>query len=111
MRISESILGLVFNQMCDDAEFALETPVCSLLPIPHIHAPLEPSVKLSFIRFGKVGASYKDIHWLHCAGALRETRACLMLHLKCAISPVCIFLTNALRNHKYVVCNAVDLYI
>ncbi len=45
LRISESILSLVFNQMCDDAEFALETPVFCLLPIPHTHTPLEPSVK------------------------------------------------------------------
>ncbi len=45
LRISESILSLVFNQMCDDAEFALETLVFYLLPIPHIHTPLEPSVK------------------------------------------------------------------
>ncbi len=43
LRISESILGLVFNQMGDDAEFALETPVCCLLPIPHV--PLKPFVK------------------------------------------------------------------
>ncbi len=35
----------VFNQMCDDAEFALETHVFFLLPIPHTHTPLEPSVK------------------------------------------------------------------
>ncbi len=42
---SGSILSLVFNQMCDDAEFALETPVFCLLPIPHTHTPLEPSVK------------------------------------------------------------------
>ncbi len=45
LSISESILSLVFNQMWDDAEFALETPVCYLLPIPHTHTPLEPSVK------------------------------------------------------------------
>ncbi len=32
-----SILSLVFNQMCDDAEFALETHVFCLLPIPHTH--------------------------------------------------------------------------
>ncbi len=33
---SGSILSLVFTQMCDDdAELALETPVCCLLPIPH----------------------------------------------------------------------------
>ncbi len=42
---SGSILSLVFNQMCDDVEFALETPVFCLLPIPHTHTPLEPSVK------------------------------------------------------------------
>ncbi len=43
LRITESILSLVFNQMCDDAEFAL---ACfSLLPIPHTHTPLEPFVK------------------------------------------------------------------
>ncbi len=45
LRISESILSLVFNQICDDSEFALGTPVCGLLPIPHTHTPLEPSVK------------------------------------------------------------------
>ncbi len=45
LRISESILSLIFNKMCDDAEFALKTPVCSLLPIPHTHTALEPSVK------------------------------------------------------------------
>ncbi len=45
LRISEWILSLVFNQMCDYAEFALETPVFCLLPIPHTHTPLEPSVK------------------------------------------------------------------
>ncbi len=28
---------LSFNQMCDDAEFALETPVFCLLPISHTH--------------------------------------------------------------------------
>jgi len=46
LRISESILSLVFNQMCN-TEFALETPVFCLLPITHIglHTPLEPSVK------------------------------------------------------------------
>ncbi len=43
LRISELIMSLVFNQMCDDAEFTLETPVFSLLPIPH--TPLEPSLK------------------------------------------------------------------
>ncbi len=31
-----------FYQMCDDAEIAL---VFCLLPIPHTHTPLEPSVK------------------------------------------------------------------
>ncbi len=45
LRISELILSLVFNQMCDDAKFALETPVFYLLPIPHSHTPLKPSVK------------------------------------------------------------------
>ncbi len=45
LRISESILSLVFNQMCDDVVSALETPAFCLLPIPHTHAPLEPSVK------------------------------------------------------------------
>ncbi len=44
-------------------------------------------------------ASYKEIRWLHCAGALRETRVCLFVRLKCAVSPVCVFLTNALRSH------------
>ncbi len=39
------ILSLVFNQMCDDAEFALETHLFCLLPIPHTHTPLEPYVK------------------------------------------------------------------
>ncbi len=34
LRISESILGLDFNQMSDDAELLLETPICCLLPIP-----------------------------------------------------------------------------
>ncbi len=34
---SGSILSLVFNQMCDDAEFALETPLFCLLPIPHTY--------------------------------------------------------------------------
>ncbi len=43
LKISESILSLVFNQMCDDAEFALETPVFCLLQIPHTIAP--PSIK------------------------------------------------------------------
>ncbi len=43
LKISESILGLVYNKMGDDAEFALETPVCCLLPIPHV--PLKHSVK------------------------------------------------------------------
>ncbi len=72
--ISESILSLVFNQMCDDAEFALETPVFCLLPI-HTRTPLEPSVKLSFIKFGKVEANYKDIRGLHCTGcAVRDVR-------------------------------------
>ncbi len=42
---SESILSLVFNQMCDDAEFALEMPIFRLLTIPHTHTPLKPSVK------------------------------------------------------------------
>ncbi len=45
LRVSGSILSLVFNQMYDDAEFALETPVFCLLPTPHTHTPLEPSVK------------------------------------------------------------------
>ncbi len=74
LRISESILSLVFNQMCNDAEFALEIPVFCSLPISHIHIPLEPSVKLSFIKFGKVEANYKDIHGLHCTGfTVRDT--------------------------------------
>ncbi len=30
---SWSILSFVFNQMCDDAEFALETHVFCLLPV------------------------------------------------------------------------------
>ncbi len=70
--------------MSDDAEFALETPVFCLLPIPHTHTPLDPSVKSSVIKFGRVEANYKD------------KELCLILHLKCAVSPVCIFLTNAL---------------
>ncbi len=45
LRISESILSLVFNQMCDDAEFALETPVFCLLPIALTHAQFKPSIK------------------------------------------------------------------
>ncbi len=45
LRITESILSLVFNQMCDDAEFALGKPVLCLLPIPHTNTPLEPFVK------------------------------------------------------------------
>ncbi len=44
-RDSGLILSWVFNQMCDDAEFALKTPVFCLLPILHTHTPLEPSVK------------------------------------------------------------------
>ncbi len=86
--LSPTILSLVFNQMRDDAEIALETPVFCLLPIPHTHTPLDPSVKSSFIKFGKVEANYKD------------KALCLILHLKCAVSPVCIFLTNALRSHN-----------
>ncbi len=45
VRISESIRSLDFNQMCDDAEFALETTVFCLLRIPHTRTPFEPSVK------------------------------------------------------------------
>ncbi len=38
LRISESILSLVFNQMCDDAEFALETPYSTCFQcLTHIH--------------------------------------------------------------------------
>ncbi len=45
LSFSESILSLVFKQMGIDAEFALETPIFCLIPIPHTHTPLEPSVK------------------------------------------------------------------
>ncbi len=44
LRISKSILSLVFNQMCDDAEFNGKHP------------------------FGKVEVNYKDINGLHCTG-------------------------------------------
>ncbi len=41
------------------------------------------------------GHSRASLHRMRC-----ERRAlCLMLHLKCAVSPVDIFLTNALRSH------------
>ncbi len=95
--------------MCDDAEFALETPICCLLQIPHMHAPLEPSVKSSFIRFGKVGASYKDIHRLHCAGALRETRVCLMYIWSVWPRQSVFSLQMLYRVIMHVVWNAVDL--
>ncbi len=78
----------------------LGTPVFCLLPIPHTHTQLEPSVKWSFkVRKGwseLQGHSRASLHRMHC-----ERRAlCLMLHLKCAVSPVGIFLTNALRSHN-----------
>ncbi len=63
LRISEFIF---FNQMCDDVVSALETPVFCLLPIPHTHTALEPSVKQYFTKFGKFEANYKDIHRLRC---------------------------------------------
>ncbi len=69
---SRSILSLVFNQMCDDAEFALEMPVFCLLPIHHTHTTLEPSVKYYFI---KVEVNNKDFHRLHCTGCVvRDAR-------------------------------------
>ncbi len=34
---SGTSLSVVFNQMCNDAEFTLETPVFCLLPIPHTY--------------------------------------------------------------------------
>ncbi len=82
--------------MSDDAELLLETPICCLLPIPHEHAPLEPFVKITFHRFGKVGASYKESRWRRSAE--RDTRL-FDVHLTCAVSPVCVFLTNALWSH------------
>ncbi len=49
LRISESILSLVFNQMCDNAEFSAAS-------------------NSSFIKFGKVEVNHKDIHALHYTG-------------------------------------------
>ncbi len=74
-----SILSLVFNQMCDDAEFALKTPVFCLLPIPHTHTPLEPSVKY-LMKFGKVEANFykASLHRMR----FKRCMLCLMLHLK-----------------------------
>ncbi len=46
--------GLIdFNQMCDDAEFALETAVFCLLTIPHTCTPLKPFSKIIFHKVRK----------------------------------------------------------
>ncbi len=39
-RRKKSILRIVFNRMCDDAELAQETPEFCLFPIPHTHTSL-----------------------------------------------------------------------
>ncbi len=57
---------IVFNQMCDDAEFALETAIFCLLTIPHTCTPLKPFSKIIFHKVRKVEGNYKDIHGLHC---------------------------------------------
>ncbi len=97
--ILERFWNVVFNHMCDDAEFALETPVFCLLPIPHTYT----TRNFRKIIFHKVrkgwsewqGHSGASLHRMRC-----ERRAlCLMLHLKCAVWSVCISLTNALRSH------------
>ncbi len=56
LRISESILSLVFNQMCNDAEFALEIPVFCSFPISHIHTYIHTYTTRTFrkIIFHKV---------------------------------------------------------
>ncbi len=70
LRISESILSLVFNQMCDDVEFALETPLFCLLPIPHTHTPLKTIRKINLSKLGKAEVNYKDIHGFIAQDAL-----------------------------------------
>ncbi len=40
LRISESILSFVFNQMCDDAEFALETQILLASNSSHTYTTL-----------------------------------------------------------------------
>ncbi len=109
------VLSLVFNQMCDDAEFALETPVFCLLPIPHTHTHTSRSFrKIIFhkVRKGRSelqGHSRASLHRMRC----ERHALCLMIHLKCAVSSVCIFLTIALQSHHLygLVWNALDLYI
>ncbi len=115
MILSPTILDrfcrLVFNQMCDDAEFALETLVFCLLTIPHTHTHPEPFCKIIFHKVQKgwselQGHSLASLHWKRS-----ERRAlCLMLHLKCAVSSVCISLM-LYEVIIYAIWNAVDLYI
>ncbi len=112
LRISKSILRLVFNQMWDDAEFALETHVFCLLPIPHTHTPLELSIKQSFIKFRKVEANYKDIHGLHCAGCAERDERFVWRYTWSVRSRPSVFTLQMLYEVIiYVVWNAVDLYI
>ncbi len=72
LRISESILSLVFNQMCDDTEFALETPVCRLLPFSLTHKHTTRTFrKIIFHKFQKgwselQGHSRDSFHKMRC---------------------------------------------
>ncbi len=67
--------------------------------------------KIIFIRFEKVGASNKEIRWLCCAGALRETRICLMYAWSVRSRQSVFSLQMLCGVVMPVVWNAVELYM
>ncbi len=139
-------LSLVFNQMCDDAEFALETPVfkvkvqgffichminytgynqkwnvgqirciqirCILLASNSSHTYITRTFRK--IIFHKVLKGWNKLQG-HSRASLRRMRCerhtlCLMIHVKCAVSLVCIFLANGLRSHHLCGLECSGLY-
>ncbi len=94
LKISESIRSLVFNQMCD-----LENPYSACFRFLTHAYTTRTFRKIIFHKVLKgwselEGHSRASLHRMHC----ERRELCLMLHLKCAVSLVCISLTNALRS-------------
>ncbi len=91
LRISESILGLDFNQMSYDTELLASNSsrACATWTFCKIifHKVWKGWSKLQ-------GDSLASLR----SSAERYTRL-FDVHLKCAVSSVCVFLTNALRSH------------